>query len=95
MTLGLEARRYIAAAVEEFGSAKQRGDWVQWEHGSTDGGPSPSICAIAVKALYQRADMLNERINAGAKDNENDLATVIADLEVVKSLIRSLNGVAN
>jgi len=89
MVLGLQSRRYIAAAVEEFGSVKQRGDWVEWDHRSTDGDVPPPICALVLKVLFLKADSLGERIAATEETARSDM---IGGLATVESLIRSLKG---
>jgi hypothetical protein len=93
MVLGLNARRYISVAVEEFGSVKQRCNWVEWDHRSIDGDAPPSICAIAIKVLSLKANILDERIEATSEKEENAFSDVIADLRFLQSLIRDLEGV--
>ena len=90
MALDLKARRYIAAAVEEFGGVKQRGDWAEWDHRSTDGDAPLTVCAIALKVLSLKADMLD---GATSEEKESRLSDVIADLGFLQSLIRSLKNV--
>lgn len=90
MVQGFQSRRYSAAAVEEFGSVKQRDDWVGWDHCSTDGDVPPLICALALKVLFLKADSLGERIAATSESEETGRFDMIGGFAFVEALIRSL-----